>query len=123
MTHNKCVCIEGMKFDSVTSSCIQFSETICSERKQFFNANEEICEDFKVCEEGNELDKVNNMCQVPIIEVDTASTCDDNLTFNEITNQCEKKPQKSKYGLIMLMLMMIAGGILYVVLDDKYFCI
>lgn len=36
---------------------------------------------------------------------------------------CEKIAQKKdKYGLIMLMLMMIAGGVLYVTLDDKYFC-
>ena len=29
--------------------------------------------------------------------------------------------KKGKYGLIMLMLMIIAGGVLYVILDDKYF--
>ena len=41
--------------------------------------------------------------------------------LNEETNTCEKMHQKINYGLIMLMLMIIFGGILYAILDDKYF--
>ena len=39
-------------------------------------------------------------------------------------NHCEKKKQRmTKYGLIMIMLLTMTGHMLYVCLDDKYFCI
>ena len=56
--------------------------------------------------------------------VDYVACDEDSLTLNEATNQCDPlaAQKKSKYGLIMLMLMIIAGGGLYVCLDDKHFC-
>ena len=57
-----CVCIEGTNFDRVESRCLQFTDEICSERGQFFNFDDEVCEYYKVCGESYELDESLNMC-------------------------------------------------------------
>ena len=65
---------------------------------QFYSEETTTCQEFIVCTEiGQQL--------------------------NEETNTCEKMhKKKTKLGLFMLMLMIISGGVLYVILDDKYFC-
>ena len=79
-----------------------------------------------MCFEVVQLDEM--MCSGQFYSEETA-TCQEFVTcteidqqLNEATNTCEKKAQKKrKYGLIMLMLMIIAGGTIYAILDDKYF--
>lgn len=59
---NGCVCVEGTSFDELSSQCIQFTSGICSGRDQFFNFDDEVCEEFKTCGDGYQLDKSLNMC-------------------------------------------------------------
>ena len=42
--------------------------------------------------------------------------------LNEETNTCEKMHGKTKYGIAMIMLMIIFGGTLYAIIDDKHCC-
>ena len=59
----------------MTETCIQYSHEICSERGKFYSVVEQACTNFKICEEGSELDRSNNMCIIPIQETVTLESC------------------------------------------------